>query len=348
MRGDEVTGAVDRRAEVLGLLAADGPDTPLVARVCEVGAELLGVSGAGMCLVGGRSQQVLAHGTDPLIQELEDLQVSLGQGPCVEAVRTGAPVLVPELAGHRVPAWDAFADRAGHRGVRALFAFPLLAGGAPIGAFDLYRVRPGALDAGQLTDARILAQVAGDAMLARADRRRPDDGVGALACLAAGDRTADPVLGRAADLGLTVRDALGPPRPATGRVTPPRILVVDDDPGIRLVLGRALARCGYEVVLAASGAEALEQLAADPVVALVSDVAMPSMTGLELAWAVRERHPGLPILFVTSSTVDDDLLEHPLVALVGKPVRVAHVRAALDQLVERSSAGSAVPGPSAA
>lgn len=343
-----VTDAVRRRAEVLGLLAAGDPDTPLVARVCEVGAGLLGVSGAGMCLVGGTRQQVLVHGTDPLIQELEDLQVSLGQGPCVEAVRTAAPVLVPEIAGHGVPAWAAFADRARHRGVRALFAFPLMAGAVPIGAFDLYRVRPGALDAGQLADAGILAQLAGDAVLARADRRRPDDRVGALAWLAAGNRTADPVLGRAEDLGLTVRDALGALPPVTGpdpRTAAPRILVVDDDPGIRLVLGRALARCGYEVILASSGAEALGQLAADPVVALVSDVAMPSMSGLELASAVLERHPGLPILFVTSSSVDDDLLEHPLVALVGKPVRVADVRDALGRLIERAVTGPAPCDP---
>jgi len=114
-----------------------------------------------------------------------------------------------------------------------------------------------------------------------------------------------------------------------------RVLVVDDDPGIRVVLGRALARCGYEVFLAEDGAAALATLDHQPdVLAIVSDIAMPTMDGTELATHVLRRHPGKPILFITSTTADAALLAHPLVGQIHKPVRVTAVRDALADLIE--------------
>jgi len=207
-----VTGTA-RATELRRLLAGGDPQASLVARVCEVSSRLLGVTGAGMCLIGGRRQQVIVHGTDPLIAELEDLQVVLGQGPCVEAVRSGTAVLVPELLGHDAVGWQALADQALARGVRALFSIPLLAGTARIGALDLYRLFPGPLDPRQLDDARILTEIASAAMLAQADRDHPDGSVTALHWLSDPDagpapgswiRSAGPVV----DLGTTVGESL--------------------------------------------------------------------------------------------------------------------------------------------
>lgn len=202
-----------RTTELRRLLAGGDPQVSLVTRVCEVSALLLGVTGAGMCLIGGRRHQVVVHGTDPLIEELEDLQVVLGQGPCVEAVRSGTSVLVPELLGHDAVGWQALADQALARGVRALFSIPLIAGTARIGALDLYRLFPGPLDPRQLDDARILTEIASTAMLAQADRAHPDGSVTALHWLADPDagpapgswiRSAGPVV----DLGTTVAESL--------------------------------------------------------------------------------------------------------------------------------------------
>src|SRR6266496_1694497 len=65
---------------------------------------------------------------------------------------------------------------------------------------------------------------------------------------------------------------------------PPRttVLVVDDEDGIRSALERFLTRLGYRVVLAASGAEAMAALGREKPMALLSDIRMPEMTGVDL------------------------------------------------------------------
>lgn len=204
-----------RRSEILAMLTVGDRETPLVERVCEISGQLLNVSGAGMCLVGGSRHEIVVHGTNALAEELEDLQVVLGQGPCIEAVRTGVPVLVPELSTFRTPSWQDFADEAYSRGVRALFTFPLVTDGREFGALDLYRSRPGPLTADQAADAEALTDIATRAMLAQKDRVHPDGTISALRWLT-GDRRALPDRGRAVDLGITVEQALAPLWPDEG------------------------------------------------------------------------------------------------------------------------------------
>jgi len=198
-----------RPEQILDLLTEGEPNTPLVERVCTVSLELLGVSGAGMCLVGGRQHQVIVHGTDALCEELEDLQVTLGQGPCIESVETGRPVIVEELDGYVSEAWPRYADDALARGVGALFTFPINAGGVSVGALDLYRDAAGALSRQQFADAVILTEIASRSMLAQRDRTYVDGSISALRWLTGQDRlTAG--RGRAVDLGITVEQALAP------------------------------------------------------------------------------------------------------------------------------------------
>lgn len=78
------------------------------------------------------------------------------------------------------------------------------------------------------------------------------------------------------------------------------VLLVDDDNGVREVTSIMLEDLGLKVLQAASGHEALEILGADtPIDILLTDFAMPGMNGAELAQAVRERLPALPVIFVT-------------------------------------------------
>ena len=82
------------------------------------------------------------------------------------------------------------------------------------------------------------------------------------------------------------------------------ILVVDDDPQIRDILGMALERAGFVAVMAPDGAEGLEQAkAANPSLAVL-DIGLPEMDGLELCKAIR-RDSDLPILFLTAR--DDEV-----------------------------------------
>ena len=78
------------------------------------------------------------------------------------------------------------------------------------------------------------------------------------------------------------------------------VLVVDDEANMRRVLGALLKRRGYSVVDAADGEAALEVLAREKVNAVISDLKMPRMNGLELLEAARRRHARLPVILLTA------------------------------------------------
>src|SRR5215467_3167258 len=81
---------------------------------------------------------------------------------------------------------------------------------------------------------------------------------------------------------------------------PPRILIVDDDPGQRSLLDSFLRSQGFETITADSGQRALAVLDAQTVNMMISDVRMPGMTGLETLRKAREKHKVLPVLLVTA------------------------------------------------
>lgn len=91
--------------------------------------------------------------TDPRSDELGELQFTLGEGPCLDALNGDQTVLVADLAsvssGQR---WPAFAPAAMARGVRGLFSIPIRAGAARLGVLGLYREQAGPLTSGELTD----------------------------------------------------------------------------------------------------------------------------------------------------------------------------------------------------
>ena len=89
-----------------------------------------------------------------------------------------------------------------------------------------------------------------------------------------------------------------------------RVLVVDDEAPLRRALQRILEQAGYEVVAAANGREAqrwLEDIST--IDAIVSDLNMPEMTGLELLRAVRSRDLDLPVLLVTAAPDVESAIE---------------------------------------
>jgi PAS domain S-box-containing protein len=90
------------------------------------------------------------------------------------------------------------------------------------------------------------------------------------------------------------------------RLAGARILIADDDLGIRKSLGELLAGEGCVVDTAADGMEALEKIDRDGYDVLISDVVMPRMDGYELFTAVRQRHPRLPVLMMTAFHYDRD------------------------------------------
>ena len=94
------------------------------------------------------------------------------------------------------------------------------------------------------------------------------------------------------------------PRPA-----PPRILIVDDDPGQRSLLDSFLRSQRFETVLADSGERALELLPSGNFALMISDVRMPGLSGLETLRRVRLQFPALPVLLVTAHADIRDAVE---------------------------------------
>ncbi|HJR62011.1 MAG TPA: sigma-54 dependent transcriptional regulator [Vicinamibacterales bacterium] len=101
--------------------------------------------------------------------------------------------------------------------------------------------------------------------------------------------------------------ALPPLAPAGSPLA--RILIVDDEPGIRLMLAAALKREGYEVQLATDGRSALAVLEGGPVDVVVTDIRMPQMTGIELLDAAKRIDPGLSVIMMTAYGSKDTVLD---------------------------------------
>lgn len=88
------------------------------------------------------------------------------------------------------------------------------------------------------------------------------------------------------------------------------ILLVDDDSSVLLTLSIALKRCGYQVTVAGNGQQALEQIQRQKFDAMVSDIRMPGMSGLELAAKVQTlENP--PRIILTSAHYDPSLSPNP-------------------------------------
>jgi hypothetical protein len=137
-------------------------------RICELCVDTLAVSGAGIALVTASGHRGVVCATDDVSATIEHLQLTLGEGPCVDAATAGTPVFLPNLGESSdvaVERWPAFMDGAAGMGVKAVFAFPLRVGAISVGVLDLYRDRPGELSAEELPAALMAADAAALALL---------------------------------------------------------------------------------------------------------------------------------------------------------------------------------------
>ena len=129
----------------------------------------------------------------------------------------------------------------------------------------------------------------------------------------------------------------------------PLIVVADDDHAMRQVLWTRLTRLGYRVRLAADGAEAIERVrncvALGPrtkPAAVVTDLRMPGMGGLELLVRLRHLHPELPVVVTTAfgdPETHDELRRLGAAATFDKPLVVADLVAALQRIAPNDAGG---------
>jgi two-component system response regulator MprA len=126
-----------------------------------------------------------------------------------------------------------------------------------------------------------------------------------------------------------------------------RLLVVDDDRALRDVLRRALSLSGYDIRLAQSGADALAEIAASVPDAVVLDVGLPDLDGLEVCRLLRREGNRVPVLMLTArDAVSDriDGLDAGADDYLVKPFDIDELRARLRALLRRAGGEGDVDG----
>lgn len=87
----------------------------------------------------------------------------------------------------------------------------------------------------------------------------------------------------------------------------PRVLVVEDDPQLRDMLAQNFTHFGCEVFTAANGEEAMRVIDTKPITAIVSDIQMPKMNGVQLLTHLRDKGIAIPVIVMTGySTYEED------------------------------------------
>lgn len=152
-----------------------------VERLCQACVEDSGVDGCGVSVLSRSGTPLALHATNSVAAIIEELQFTLGEGPCMDAAASGVPVLISDLTDRTegiADRWPAFLDEASKVGVRAVFAFPVRIGAIGLGVMDLYRDRPGQLSPAELTRTFASVDLMGQRML-DLDHLPPDapDGV---------------------------------------------------------------------------------------------------------------------------------------------------------------------------
>lgn len=172
---------------------AGAPD-PLAAadQLCHACVRLLDVDGASISLIHGVEMRGTFGSSGRLSRTLDELQFTFGEGPCLDAVAHGRPVLVDDLDAAEERRWPALTGAFLEHGVRAVFALPIAVSATCVGALDLYRRRSGPLTepglSGGMWAARLAARPLLDLMAADVDWQAAGDSEGGWDQLASLER----------------------------------------------------------------------------------------------------------------------------------------------------------------
>ena len=168
--GDEDQQAVALRARVLSAMAVArsypgefGP-TGVLNRLCRTVVADLGAMGAAVNLMSGPSHaQAVVGQSDHKSAAVDDLQFTVGEGPCHDALRTGRPVHSSNLGTET--RWPGYCSAAQEHEVLSVYAFPLQVGAVSLGVLDLYDSRPRVLDEQDFGLSLAYAEVATESLL---------------------------------------------------------------------------------------------------------------------------------------------------------------------------------------
>ncbi len=114
-----------------------------------------------------------------------------------------------------------------------------------------------------------------------------------------------------------------------------KILVVDDDPAIRMLYKEELEEEGYEVVVASSGKEALELFEKEMPDLVTLDILMPDMDGIQVLRKMKEMRPRLPIIMSTAYDYRDDFAVWASEAYVVKSSDTTELKETIRRLLQK-------------
>jgi ANTAR domain/GAF domain len=153
-------GAVTRTLLAMGHDVRD--ERAMAEQICRACIDGLDIDGAAISLHTASTLRETLYASDAISDLLEELQFTLGEGACMDAARTGHPVLVPDMEDVAESVrWPVYAEAVVERaGVGAVFALPLQWATINLGVLDLHRKAPGSLPPAQLRDAISAADIA--------------------------------------------------------------------------------------------------------------------------------------------------------------------------------------------
>lgn len=134
-------------------------------RLCEVCVDLLAVDEVAVSVIVGGANAGTFGASSATARVFDELQFTLGEGPCLDAVAIRASVLIDDLAEPANARWPAYGRALLSHQIRGVFAIPVVLAGEYLGALDLFRARAGPLDPEELTGAAAAAELAGIALL---------------------------------------------------------------------------------------------------------------------------------------------------------------------------------------
>src|SRR5215470_3485595 len=117
-----------------------------------------------------------------------------------------------------------------------------------------------------------------------------------------------------------------------------RILIVDDEEVLRDVLEVVLRREGFDVVLAASGEEALNVLDSEEIDLVILDIMLPGISGIDTLRSIRVSNPGLPVIVITAfSSIDGaiEAMKHGAFHYIPKPFKNEEVVLTVNKALEQ-------------
>jgi hypothetical protein len=151
---EQLRAAVDGQR---GLAAADS--------LCEACVMLFGIDAAALSLVFSGVNSGTFGSSGAAARAYDELQFTIGEGPCLDSVATHGPILVADLAKPSSVRWPLYRPALLDHRIRGVFAIPVVLAGEFVGALDFFRSEPGELQSDELAGAVVAAELAGAPLL---------------------------------------------------------------------------------------------------------------------------------------------------------------------------------------